>query len=90
MVWRSHGELKPLLYSHVHLTTADVWNDYVAVFTADKSALDRLRARGVRYVVASRERTPQLMRLLLVKDRDGKSGVRVIYKDQTSLVAELK
>jgi hypothetical protein len=89
LIWRSGAELKPLLYSHIHLADREVWNDYVAISTADKSALERLRQRGIRYVVASRQRNPQLARSLIQLERAGE-GVRVFYKDQKAVIAELK
>jgi hypothetical protein len=89
ILWRTDAQMKPLLYSHVHLSNGKVWNDYAQIFAADKSALDRLRANDIRYVVASRERTPQLMKLLLSADAAGDRQVRVIYRDQKSVIAEI-
>ncbi len=89
LVWRSDAQLKPLIYSHVHLADPQVWNDYAKVFVADGKSLDLLRSHDIRYVVASRERNAQLAGMLLKYDAEGQGGVRVIYRDQKALIAEL-
>jgi len=88
-VWRTDARMQPLMYSHIHLASRQVWDDYATIFAADAKSLDLLRQHGIRYVIASRERTPQLQKLLLVADREGNQGVRVIYKDQRAIIAEL-
>ena len=89
LVWRSDARLKPLIYSHVHLADPQVWNDYAKIFVADGKSLDLLRSHDIRYVVASRERNAQLAGMLLKYDAEGQGGVRVIYRDQKALIAEL-
>jgi len=88
-MWRTDARTQPLMYSHIHLASPQVWDDYAKIYAADGKSLELLRTHGIRYVIASRERTPQLQKLLLKADHAGDQGVRVIHKDQKAIIAEL-
>ena len=87
--WQTHGQLKPLVYSHVHLTDRETWNDYVGIFTGGNDWLATLRRRNMRYLVIHRQQTPELTKRVLLDDRSPQPGVRILYQDQRSVLAEV-
>lgn len=89
LIWKTDGRLKPLVHSHVHLTEEQTWKDYEALYRGDETWLQKLREHKLQYVVVPRQRYPQLARLVLLDDRGGKGGVRIIYQDQRCLLAEV-
>ncbi|HZN36528.1 MAG TPA: hypothetical protein VFB80_22015 [Pirellulaceae bacterium] len=89
LVWKSGGRLKPLVHSHVHLTELDTWRDYEAVFRGDEVWLHLLRGHHMQYVLVQKKRYPDLLKAILMEDRSGQGGVRIIYQDQRCLLAEV-
>jgi hypothetical protein len=89
LVWKSQARLRPMVYSHVHLTDEATWRDYEHVFRAEAGWDAVLRQRGIRYLAVARTRYPQLARAVLLADRESRLGVRVIYQDQDAILAEL-
>jgi len=88
LVWKTNGQLKPLVHSHVHLTEIETWRDYEAIFRGDKDWLDVLRRQKMQHVLVARKRYPQLAREVLLANRD-EAGVRIIYQDQRCVLAEV-
>lgn len=88
LVWKTNGQIKPLVHSHVHLTEIDTWRDYESIYRGDKEWLDVLRRQKMQYVLATRSRYPQLARAVLVANRDN-AGVRILYQDQRCVLAEV-
>jgi hypothetical protein len=88
LVWKTGGQIKPLVHSHVHLTEIDTWRDYEAIYRCDQEWLDVLRRQKMQYVLVARSRYPQLARAVLVANRDS-AGVRIIYQDQRCVLAEV-
>jgi hypothetical protein len=88
VVWRTDGALKPLVHSHVHLLAPEAWRDYQAIFRGDETWLSLLVRQQMDYVLVPRARCPQLAGRVLAADRAGQ-GVRVIYQDQRSVLAEV-
>jgi hypothetical protein len=88
LVWKTGGQLKPLVHSHVHLSEAGTWRDYEAIFRGDDDWLHTLQLYHMRYVLVQKQRHPNLLKAVLLADRAGKS-VRVIYQDQRCLLAEV-
>jgi hypothetical protein len=90
LVWQTHGELKPLVYSHVHLTNKETWDEYIKIYTADPSWLQRLQKSGTQFLVVNKARSPELTRQVILADRNNKGQVWVFYQDQKSLIAEIR
>lgn len=90
LIWETNGELKPLVYSHVHLTNKQTWDEYVKIFTGDPSWLARLQQSQTRFLVVSKARNPELLKQVILADRNGKGQVWVFYQDQKSLIAEIR
>lgn len=89
LVWKSTGRLRPMIHSHVHLTDEATWRDYEIIFRAQEGWLAILRQRGIRFLAVARTRYPQLARAVLLADREGRPGLRVIYQDQDAILAEV-
>lgn len=89
LVWKTDGRLKPLVYSHVHLTDAQTWHDHMAIFQGDPAWLVTLRQHRMQYVAASRKRNPELTKAVLLDSRREKPHVRVVYQDQRCVLAEI-
>ncbi len=89
LVWKTDGRVRPLVYSHVHLTDSQTWHDYEAIFRGDRAWLDLLRDRRMQYLAVSRQRYPQLALLVAVENRSPQPRLRIIYQDQRCLLAEL-
>jgi hypothetical protein len=89
LVWKTDGRLKPLVYSHVHLTDAQTWDDHRAIFQGDPAWMAKLREHSMNYVAASRKRNPELTKAIMVDARGQKPNVRIVYQDQRCVLAEI-
>jgi len=89
LIWKTDGRLKPLVYSHVHLANIETWKDYETIFKGDESWLETLQKHEMKYVLVSPKRYPVLAKRVILKDRDGSGGVRLIYQDQRCVLAEV-
>jgi hypothetical protein len=89
LVWKTDAGLKPLVYSHVHLTERETWKDYESIFRGDELWLHVLQNHGMRYVLVSRKRYPQLAGRVLQESRGQTPRVEILYQDQRCLLAEL-
>lgn len=90
LIWETNGELKPLVYSHVHLTNKQTWDEYLKIFSGDPSWLARLQQSNTRFLIVSKARNPELLKQVILADRNGKGQVWVFYQDQKSLIAEIR
>jgi hypothetical protein len=90
LVFQSTGRLKPLVHTHVHLSHTQTWRDYQRLFGGDARWLDILRQQEMQYVLVSRQRYPELARRVLMEDRSGAGGARIVYQDQRCLLAEVQ
>ena len=89
LIWKTDGRIRPLVYSHVHLTERDTWQDYESIFRGDQTWLESLRKHEMQYLAVSRKRYPDLARHVLLENRQKSPQVRIIYQDQKCLLAEL-
>jgi hypothetical protein len=89
LIWKTNGRVKPLVYSHVHLTSAATWQDYGAIYRGDAAWLSLLQVHQMQYLAVSRQRSPELAKAVLVEQRRAAPRVRIIYQDQKCLLAEI-
>jgi hypothetical protein len=89
IVWKTNGQVKPLVYTHVHLADMNTWRDYQTIFSGDAAWLERLRSQHMQYVLVPRKQYPTLSKNVLVEDRSGKGNVRILYQDQRCILAEV-
>lgn len=90
LLWETKSRMRPLVYSHVHLTNRETWDDYVKIVSGDASWLDRLRKSGTEFLIVSKKRSPELVKRVLEADRSGQEQVWIFYQDQKSLIAEIR
>jgi hypothetical protein len=90
-IWTSYGRLKPLVYTHVHLITPELWDDYQAIASAQPEWLMLAQKYDLRYIVADRDpkRKSLLARTLAEASFAAKPTTRIVYQDQKCIVVEL-
>ena len=84
LIWTSAGNLKPLVYTHVHLIRNDRWQDYQHISAGGQDWLKLVDARQLDYMLLSRKRNASLARLVQAEDR-----ARILYQDQQCLLVKL-
>jgi hypothetical protein len=88
LVWKTDGRLKPLVHSHVHLSALNTWQSYENIFRGDEGWQQSLREHRMQYLLVPRSYSA-LAKQVLLADRSGKLGVRIIYQDQRCFLAEV-
>ena len=89
LVWTSQGQLKPLIYSHIHLSRPETFEDYRKIFRGDEVWLHTLRNHQVQYLLVSKERNGKLASLVAAESRSGLSHVRIIYQDRRGMIVDV-
>jgi len=83
LVWRTHGTVEPLVHSHVHLISPEVWQEFLAIDQGSSQWLPIAQRNEIRYLVLSRGRHQRLAAAVFAA-----AGCRLVYEDpQTLLVA---
>lgn len=62
LIWRTDGAIEPLVYSHVHLISSQVWQDFLEIDQGSPSWSAIAERHGLRYLIASRRRNTPLIR----------------------------
>jgi hypothetical protein len=89
LIWKTGGNVHPLVYSHVHLTDEATWRDYQSLYLGEPAWLNILRKHQLQYLVVVRQRSPQLARQVNEEHRRGNGALRIIYQDQQCILAEV-
>jgi hypothetical protein len=89
LVWKTDSGLRPLVYSHVHLTERDTWKDYESIFRGDELWMNVLQNHKMKYLLVSRKRYPQLARLVTYENLSPTPRLAIIYQDQRCVLAQL-
>jgi hypothetical protein len=89
LIWKTGGNVHPLVYSHVHLTDVATWRDYQSLYLGEAAWLDILRKHQMQYLVVVRQRSPELARRVNEEHRRANGALRIIYQDQQCILAEL-
>uniref|UniRef100_A0A7C2JYF8 Glycosyltransferase RgtA/B/C/D-like domain-containing protein n=1 Tax=Schlesneria paludicola TaxID=360056 RepID=A0A7C2JYF8_9PLAN len=83
LVWRGPQGLRVMATTNViHLLPSQVWQDYLAIATADRGWEDRLDRYRINTVVVSRE-----LQSCLVRAVEQATGWTVVYEDSVSVIA---
>jgi hypothetical protein len=88
-VWKTAGRVKPMIYSHVHLTRPETFADYQKIFRGEEVWLKLLHSHGIRYLVLSKERHKELAARVVAELRSGRPHLRIAYQDQRGMILEL-
>jgi hypothetical protein len=84
LTWRGGGRLVPLVNSLLP-SRQGVWRDAAAIAAASHGWLEIADHYGLRYLIASRQSTPELAGAVQREKR-----CRVLYQDQQGLLVELR
>ncbi len=84
LIWRSGGDVQPLVYSHVHLIGADVWRDFLALDAGADDWLAIADRHGLEHLVVATARSPRLAAAVASNPR-----CRVLYRDRQGMVVEI-
>jgi hypothetical protein len=84
LIWRTAGAVEPMVYSHMHLSSASLWEDSLRIQSGEAGWLELADRYGLRYLVVSRARQPRWQAAIAQEPR-----CRVRYEDQQSLLAEI-
>jgi hypothetical protein len=84
LVWRSNAAVQPLVHSHVHLITAQAWDDYEQLVNVNSGWFGVIERYDLRYLVVRRTSKLGLSKLVWSNPR-----CRVIYQDQQAIVFEI-
>ena len=84
ILWKSGISLRPLVYSHVHLVSQHVWDDYLLILSGDPNWLSLVDHYQLNYLLLSRERNQMLRRSIEHHPR-----AEIIYQDQRSLLVRM-
>ena len=57
LIWRSGGAVESMVYTHVHLSSPELWNDFLHIESGEAGWLELADRYGLRYVVVSRAAT---------------------------------
>jgi hypothetical protein len=89
LIWKTNSGLRPLVYSHVHLTERETWQDYESIFRGNELWLNVLQNHEMKYLLISRSRYPQLARIATRESLGPNPRLSLIYQDQRCVLAEL-
>jgi hypothetical protein len=91
LVWQTHARIQPLVYTHVHLLSTPVWEDYLRIAQGSPEWERLARQYSLRYVLADRDpkRKSELAKLVMLASRGDKPTARILYQDQRCILVEL-
>jgi len=85
LLWRNPGAIEPLVYSHVHLTSPELWQDFLLIRRGDERWLRVADHYGLKYLVTSRARNRRLAESAARQTR-----CRVLHDDRQGLLIEIQ
>lgn len=84
LLWRTHGAMEPMVYSHVHNVPAVVWSDYEELAAGSPAWLKIVDHYRLKYLVICPVRQPALCSMALESPR-----CRLVYRDEQGMVFEV-
>ena len=84
IIFQTDEAIRPLIFSHVHLTHSSVLRDYMHIYTAGEAWLDVVDKHDIDYLVLDRRRNGKLAGLAMAGPR-----CRVLYEDRQGLLLEI-
>ncbi len=76
LVWKTRGAVEPLVYTHVHLASEDVWHDFRRLESGAADWLQIADRHGLDYLAVSPARQARLARRVASEPR-----CRLVYRD---------
>ncbi|MGD9645123.1 MAG: hypothetical protein AB7U73_05380 [Pirellulales bacterium] len=84
LIWRTHGAMQPMVYSHVHNVPPVVWSDYEELGAGSPAWLRIVDHYQLKYLVLCPQRQPVLCQMALESPR-----CRLVYRDEQGMVFEV-
>jgi len=84
IIFQTDEAIRPLIFSHVHLTHSSVLRDYMHIYTAGEAWLDVVDKHEIDYLVLDRRRNGKLAGLAMAGPR-----CRVLYEGRQGLLLEI-
>jgi len=84
LLWRTHGAMEPMVYSHVHNVPPVVWSDYEELAAGSPAWLWIVDHYRLKYLVICQVRQPALCSMALESSR-----CRLVYRDEQGMVFEV-
>ena len=84
IIFQTDEAVRPLIFSHVHLTHPSVWRDYKHIYTAGEAWLEVVDKHEIGYLVLDRRRNGKLAGLAVASQR-----CRVLCEDRQALLLEV-
>ncbi|MCA9102108.1 MAG: hypothetical protein KDA63_13185 [Planctomycetales bacterium] len=84
LVWESDARVRPLVYSHVHLLSPQVWSDYLDIAAARPDWLARVDHYGLNYLAVRRNAQFELYVAAVHEPR-----CQIVYQDQDCVLFEV-
>ena len=85
IIFQTDEAVRPLIFSHVHLTHSSVWRDYKHIYTGGEAWLEVVDKHEIDYLVLDRKRNGKLAGLAVAGPR-----CRVLYEDRQGLLLEVR
>ena len=83
LLWRRGSSIEPLVYCHVHLAGAEVWQDYQRLLRGDEQLVSLVDRYALLWLVVDCQQPPTLLARLIEEPR-----ARLMYQDRRALVFE--
>jgi hypothetical protein len=84
LVWRNGPAIEPMVHSHVHLITPEVWQDFLAIDAGKPDWLSVADRHRLRYLVISRLRHEHLAQLIIASPR-----CRIVNQDRQAILTAI-
>jgi hypothetical protein len=84
IIFQTDQAVRPLVYTHVHLTHPSVWRDYKRIYTAGEDWLEVVDKHEIDYLLLDRRRNGKLAAAAAASPR-----CRVLYEDRQGLLLEV-
>jgi hypothetical protein len=85
IIFHTDEAVRPLIFTHVHLTHPSVWRDYKHIYTAGEAWLEVVDKHEIDYLVLDRKRNGKLTALAVASPR-----CRVLYENRQGLLLEVR
>ena len=85
IIFETDEAVRPLIFSHVHLTHPSVWRDYNRINAAGEAWLEVVDKHEIDYLVLDRERNRRLAGLAMADPR-----CQVLYEDRQGLLLAVR
>ena len=89
LVWKNGQRIQPMVYTHVHAIDPATWDDYLHLAAGTSNWLELARKHQLRYLIVTPKRQPELRRAIVIARSSDDPPVRIIYQDQTCMLAEI-